>query len=376
MKKIIKKIISIIFKLIVKIRKKPIKKNGINIIGDIHSESGLGNIVRELINSMQDYEINIVNVPLAIKSRKNEGLNINSSGILVKGINIYVGTPISLITALLKLRDVKVITNYNIGVWFWELDKIPELWKIIGGVIDEVWCQSNYIKDAFLSDGKKINYDIKIMPFSLDISEKIKKENKKFTYITTFDFLSHASRKNPLATLEAYMKCWKEEDNCELIIKTVNATYDKKTYKIILRMINKRKDIKLIDEYMSSKGARELIGGCDVYISLHRSEGLGMGMAEAIKMGVPVIATGYSGNLQYMDESTSWLVKYELIKANNYPDSDGCLWAEPDIADATRNIKNVKQNEYERNLKKIKAYEKISVYNKENQIKWIIENIK
>jgi len=323
---------------------------------------------------MQGCELNIVNVPLGFKSRKNEARHIKSDNKLKAGINIYVGTPISILAAIKKLKDYKVLTNYNIGIWFWELDKIPRLWVNIGKVVDEIWCQSSYIQQSFSEQGE--NKNIKIMPFSLDISfTNNKTRNDAFTYITTFDFLSHASRKNPIATLKSYIKSWKEEDGCKLIIKTVNGSYNKTVYSEMLELINRRIDIKIIDEYYSSEDLRKLIGKCDAYISLHRAEGLGMGMAEAMKLGVPVIATGYSGNMQYMDKNSSYLVDYKLIKAINYPDAEGCQWAEPDLTHAASIIRSIRNNEIEREEKIKKAKICIEKYNKENQRKWIIENI-
>jgi glycosyltransferase involved in cell wall biosynthesis len=347
---------------------KPKKLDVINIIGDVHSASGLGNTVRELVRSLNDLDLNIVNVPLSVGSKQNEGLEIVTSKNLKSGINIFVGTPELLRVALFKLKDPKLITNRNIGIWFWELNKAPSDWRRLNKVIDEIWVQSNYVKDAF----KEADCPIALMPFSIDIKaiNVINgNKSKKFTFLTSFDFLSFVTRKNPFATIEAYKAAFDFKDNSRLIIKCTNRESFPKAYKKIVELIKGREDIEIFDKYLSDQGFKELISSVDAYVSLHRSEGLGLNMAEAMMLGVPVIATGYSGNLNFMNVKNSYLVDFDLVPVPKgaYPYGYRCYWADAKIYDAIEKMRDVRFNLPDREEKVRNALDYLSVFNKENQ---------
>jgi glycosyltransferase involved in cell wall biosynthesis len=355
---------------------KPKKLDVINIIGDVHSASGLGNTVRELVRSLNDLDLNIVNVPLSVGSKQNEGLEIVTSKNLKSGINIFVGTPELLRVALFKLKDPKLITNRNIGIWFWELNKAPSDWRRLNKIIDEIWVQSNYVRDAF----KEADCPINVMPFSIEIKaidDIDGNKSNKFTFLTSFDFLSFVTRKNPFATIEAYKAAFDFNDNSRLIIKCTNGESFPEAYKKIIELIKGRDDIEIFDKYLSSQGVKELIGSVDAYVSLHRSEGLGQGMAEAMMLGVPVIATGYSGNLNFMNTNNSYLVDYDLVPVlkGEYPYADGCFWAEAKIKDAIEKMRWVKSNLVDREKKIKNGLDLLSAHNKDNQKNWIVSSL-
>jgi glycosyltransferase involved in cell wall biosynthesis len=377
-KKYLKHLISYGFYILALLKKlnKPKRLDVVNIIGDVHSASGLGNTVRELIRSLIDLDLNIVNVPLSVGSKQNEGLEIVTSKNLKSGINIFVGTPELLRVALFNLKDPKVITNRNIGVWFWELDKAPSDWRRLNKVIDEIWVQSNYVEGAF----KEADCPINVMPFSIDIKSINvinSSKSKKFTFLTSFDFLSFVTRKNPFATIEAYKSAFDYKDNSRLIIKCVNGESFPEAYKKIIKLTKGRDDIEIFDKYLSSQSVKELIGSVDAYVSLHRSEGLGQGMAEAMMLGVPVIATGYSGNLNFMNTRNSYLVDFDLIPVlkGEYPYADRCFWAEAKVKDAIEKMRLVKYNMADREQKVKNALDLLSVYNKDNQRNWIVTRL-
>lgn len=377
-KKYLKHLFSYGFSILALLKKiyKPKRLDVINIIGDVHSASGLGNTVRELIGSLNYLNLNIVDVPLSVGSKQNEGLEIVTSKDLKSGINIFVGTPELLRLALFKLKDPKLITNRNIGIWFWELNKAPSDWRRLNKVIDEIWVQSNYVMDAF----EEVDCPINVMPFSIDIKaiDIINGDkSKKFTFLTSFDFLSFVTRKNPFATIEAYKAAFSFNDNSRLIIKCTNGESFPEAYKKIVELIKERGDIEIFDKHLSSQGVKELIGSVDAYVSLHRSEGLGLGMAEAMTLGVPVIATGYSGNLNFMNISNSYLVDFDLVPVlkEEYPYADGCFWAEAKIKDAIEKMRWVKSNLADREKKIKNGLDLLSAYNKENQKNWIVSRL-
>ena len=132
-------------------------------------------------------------------------------------------------------------------------------------------------------------------------------------FLFVFDFFSVLERKNPLGLIEAFTRAFRPGEGPMLVIKTINGDSQRST--ISKRCAPRRRagrDILVIDEYYSAEEKNALLGLCDCYVSLHRSEGLGLTMAEAMGLGKPVIATGYSGNLDFMTPENSYLVDYMM----------------------------------------------------------------
>lgn len=357
----------------------------LNIIGDLYSESGLGNTARAIIHSIDGkISYTLINLPMSAQSRQQGQVNTKESHLgLEKGINIFIGNPDMLLLAFRKLNLVKLIQNYNVGIWFWELENIPSQWIQANKVMDEIWAQSDFVKQAFLETGKKAT----VMPFSLALLKPSKKTKQQFglpeqsyLFLFTFDFLSHANRKNPEAVIDAFKSAFKPTDNVVLVFKTVNGSIRKAAFTQLKNKIGDDSYVVLMDEYMDSADVARLIELADCFVSLHRSEGLGLGMAEAMKLGTLAIATKYSGNLEYMNEDNSLLVNCKVVKVPkfDYPYSNENTWADPLIEDAILKIKLAVNDVKLRERLIDRAKVDISQYNANKQWHWIeqrLENI-
>jgi len=163
-----------------------------------------------------------------------------------------------------------------------------------------------------------------------------------FGFWCSFDLKSYLDRKNPIGALKAFKKFHESSPYSDTIfvIKINNATDKPNDYQ---RFIEELNDLELpagkfiiIDTILKDNEIKNLVRCCDSFVSLHRSEGFGKGMAEAMFFGKPVIATNYSGNLNFMNSSNSCLVNYNLIsvKEGSYPYAQNQVWAEPDIEHA------------------------------------------
>jgi glycosyltransferase involved in cell wall biosynthesis len=165
----------------------------------------------------------------------------------------------------------------------------------------------------------------------------------RFTFLFTFDFGSVVKRKNPGAVIAAFKRAFKENEGPQLIVKSINGRIRQKEYEALLWSCDDRKDIFLIDEYFDNDKNAALIATCDCYVSLHRSEGLGLTLAEAMLLEKPVIATNYSGNLDFMNTETSFLVPWEYTEVGQdaaaYPSH--AKWAEPNIDAASEYMRYV-----------------------------------
>jgi SAM-dependent methyltransferase len=164
-----------------------------------------------------------------------------------------------------------------------------------------------------------------------------------FMFLFIFDFFSILERKNPIGLVRAFERAFRPREGPILVIKTINGHLRLNDFEKVRAAASDRPDIFIIDEYYSAEEKNSLLGLCDCYVSLHRSEGLGLTMAEAMGLERPVIATGYSGNLDFMTPDNSYLVDYVRgkVPAECDPYPQGSPWAEPNLDQAAEYMRRV-----------------------------------
>ena len=165
-------------------------------------------------------------------------------------------------------------------------------------------------------------------------------------FLFSFDFLSFSGRKNPAAVLDAFRFAFAGrsfQDDVSLVIKCVNAAFAPAEMQKLRRELDDRLDIHFLDRELSRSEMLGLIDTVDCVVSLHRSEGLGLLVAEAMALGVPVIATDYSATTELISQATGYPVDYKLIplKTGDYPHSEGQVWADPDLSHAAWQMRHV-----------------------------------
>ena len=240
----------------------------------------------------------------------------------------------------------------------WELPNYPLDWVEEIGLFDEIWAPSFFVKGTL---EKGASTPVLCIPLPVEIRLKFILPRRyfglresAFTFLFFFDFSAYSTRKNPQGALKVFeMLCDQlESEDLELVIKT-NAPWEdarfRKEEQELMEKINgsrHRDRITLINRTLTDNQVKNLIRCCDCFLSLHRSEGFGRGMAEAMALGKPVIGTGYSGNLDFMDGKTAHLVEYDLIKVQSgeYPYGEGQVWADPNLEDALESMIRVVQD--------------------------------
>ena len=325
---------------------------GVNFIGYAHGELGLGQAMRSLVLSTRTASVPFVvrKFKASIPSKQsNDELAAFFSDHCAYSTNIICVNPDTLHHLRKWVSYSEWAKTYNIGYWFWELENFPKKWQYAAHIVDEIWVATDYIASAMLKSGKKV---IKI-PFSIEFELPIKSLNKsyfglvgsEFTFLFSFDFLSSIDRKNPEGVIRAFRKAFPiGDDSVRLIIKTMNAGTHANDLKRVEIAIGEDPRIEIRDSHLTQAEMRGLILSADCYISLHRAEGLGLGLAESMYMGKPTIATGYSGNLEFMNKSNSMLISYELVPIlhGEYPNGVGGSWAEPNISEAALAMRKIK----------------------------------
>ncbi len=228
---------------------------------------------------------------------------------------------------------------YNIGYWAWELSRFPDAWLPALTLLDEIWAPSRFIQQAI---AEKTDLPVTWMPLAVEPTLALPGSradlglpDATFLFLFFFDFRSYLSRKNPWAVIRAFAQAFSRSDpRVGLVIKTNGMEESLPAYQEFTRspLLDDPRII-LIDRVLDDREIKSLVNHCDCFVSLHRAEGFGRGLAEAMFMGKPVIATGYSGNLDFMNPANSCLVDYRLIPVgeHEYPFGSGQYWAEPDI---------------------------------------------
>jgi len=240
--------------------------------------------------------------------------------------------------------------RYNIGFWAWELLTFPTDWEFAFDLFDEIWTPSKY---AMESIARVSSIPVITIPHSIYLP-KCQMERKdlqlpkdKFIFLLMFDFGSSFPRKNPLAAVQAFQKVFSPFDSDVLLVIKFSNAHDYPAYREqLLHLVQDWSCIHLVEGHLPKQTVHGLLYNCDCYVSLHRAEGFGLGMAEAMFYGKPVIATAYSSNMDFMNVGNTFLVQYDLVTTTEdygpYP--KGSIWAEADVDHAASLMRSVFEN--------------------------------
>lgn len=322
---------------------------GLNLAGYFSAELGMGQSARLLADAVSaaGYPFNTI-VSERTVSRQQAKFNSFDDGMRYP-INIAVVNADQFGLWSQDVGPELLLDRYTIGMWAWEAEEFPNVYHGAFNLVDEIWAISAFVRNAIAAKTDKPVY-VFPHPISLPDPKSVMplyrgpfglSEEPYFLFV--FDYLSVFERKNPLAVVRAFTSAFFDSEGPQLVIKTINGHRCRTDRERLRLACSARSDIRLIDDYLDSEALRSLMANATAYVSLHRSEGYGHTMSEAMSLGRPVIATGYSGNLDFMDECNSLLVPYERVRvaqgSGPYPTSTH--WAEPDSVAAARHMRRL-----------------------------------
>lgn len=327
-------------------------QDGVSLLIFLKDIDGLAQVGRDFLSkiSMTNFNFDVVDTSLTNKCPKLELERISTNKAHFKK-QLFFNT-------LEQKLDKK---NYNIKVIFWEfesgmLEYRPNIFDGVNEVIAFTDFIYNYLLKVAPENVKvvKMKYPfISKIDFKPDKTETRKKYNinpDDFVCFLNFDYRSSYDRKNPEASVKAFEKAFENIENAKLIIKTSGFDVARKKALQFEQYVKNSKvsdKIIIVNEYLSREKFFCLMDACNCYISLHRGEGLGLGMLEAMSVAKPVIATNYSGNTEFMNENNSLLVDYILVDANdslNEAYRRVEKWAEPNIEAAAKYLTKLYEN--------------------------------
>lgn len=319
---------------------------GVNLAGYLATESGMGEAARASIRSLEAAGVPIALNNVASRLRTNDRSYTDFTDANPHPFNL-VHLNGDNMTAFADARGRGYFRDrYTIGYWFWELSKWRDDWLEGFTQVDEVWVASEFTR-ACLAEVSPVPVVTMPLPFVLPEAPPLTRAHFGIAegptvFLLTFDVSSQTERKNPLGAIRAFRRAALPRGAAALVLKYTNAEYDRDA---VRRFHEEAEglDVTMIDGYLSRPELTALMRVSDCYLSLHRGEGFGMTMGESMLLGKPVIATNYSGNVDFMTPENSYLVDYRLVPlTRDYgPYMRGFVWAEPDVAHAAQYIREV-----------------------------------
>lgn len=256
-------------------------------------------------------------------------------------------------TRLIPLLTPAFFKNrYIVGYWPWELPSIPAGWREFLNLADEIWASSKFLCDVFRTESDRPVYEI---PLCVEI-EAGSDDNFALRYISpgvanfisVFDFNSSTQRKNPVGSIQAFKRAFDGSGiGAALILKSLHGRKNEDDYKSVVEEIGGDSRIILLDQPLRRSELNALIKYSTAFLSLHRSEGFGRLLVEAMLLGTPVIATDWSGSQGFVDSERAFPIRFRMraVEADEYPYASG-EWAEPDIHDAAEKMKQIALGEF------------------------------
>lgn len=320
---------------------------GVNVAGYLTAELGLGEMGRIVHNVIREAGIPVASVV--------EEHSLSCRSYLAPpdttGRPRY---PVSLMTVNSDQTELLLASypevghqRYRIGLWAWELEKVPP-WQHEGfPFVNEIWTISEFCRRAF---AKHAPVPVKVIPVPVPDpgppAHRVRQPGEPVRFFFAFDFNSTAQRKNPWGAVAAFKRAFPDRADVRLVIKTTNSRLHVPATERLRAAIQADPRIELLDRYLSVAELNDLYASSDCYVSLHRSEGFGLTVAEAMARGMPVIATNYSATTEFFDSTVGWPIPYRLVEVGPgwFPYPEDATWAEPDVKAAAAAMREVADN--------------------------------
>jgi glycosyltransferase involved in cell wall biosynthesis len=324
---------------------------GVNVIAYFTAESGVGQAARLILSGLEASGVPHATITYdTAPGRSTHEFHDHGIEKAVYDTNLICVNADVILTANHWLGDSLRNHRYRIGLWWWETSTFPEAFNQSFDVVDEVWVGSEFVGDAIR---QRTDKPVTVIPMPVVVPappggarSAVGVADNTFLVLYAFDFDSVFARKNPLGALAAYLEAFSPDADCTLLLKSINGHRHLEQLEEIRMAAAERPDVMVVDQYLDADINRGLIAECDCYLSLHRSEGFGLTIAEAMAYARPVVASAYSANLEFMDDSTGYLVPVSAtaVPSGADPYEEGTAWAEPNIQVAADLLREVREN--------------------------------
>lgn len=347
----------------------------VEVVGFFRSLSGIGESARLCALSLKESGIPVRCISVESVFRKPEQCAWTFDDAPADwpvATRIFHLNPPMMPPAILSMGRERFSTAYNIGYWAWELEEVPAEWAraMARGYVNAVLTPSEFTSTALRAYTSR---PVMTVPHPVHLAEVSPAQGMRerlgivaddFLVSGVFAFGSAMERKNPQALIAAFKKAFPEGRGATLVLKSNSGSESEK--KIIADMIGAAANIQLIDAYWSKEDLAGLMAASDLFASLHRSEGFGLPIAEALLLGVPVMATDWSGNTDFCTRENGFPVPYTRIPVVSahpeFADLSRLTWADADTDAAARILRDAADNRDILESRKIRARDSVLGY--------------
>ncbi len=321
------------------------------VAGTLRTASGLGESARLCHDALKSARLPVYGIDLTAGLMQSvdepdvafaDGSDLAGPGTII----LHVNSPLVPL-ALWRLGRRVVRDKYVIGYWAWELREVPTDWRHGIPFVHEIWVPSQFTADAVrpICGGRLV----RVVPHPVALRDRPapapSRSDRPFTALLIFNIASSFARKNPLAAITAFRRAFGDDPSCRLIVKTSNAAAFPEALGFITDALGSSHNITVIDRVMSANEIDALYQESDVFMSLHRSEGFGLTVAESMLRGLPVIATDWSGSVDFLTPETGIPVPYQLVAAEDPQDTyhfPTMSWAAADVDAAAKALQRLR----------------------------------
>lgn len=312
---------------------------GVNVFGYLSAATGLGAIARDTVAALGDAAVPLAGIDVSDRIMAAQPFSVDVAPGAPHDTTIYHLNGPELLGYAQDSLACRHTAGWNIGFWAWETPVLPATWREATTFLDEIWVSSEFVRAAVAG---LTDRPIHVMghpvspPIDLMAPEP---SGRPFRVVFIADALSRLERKNPHLAIDAFREAFPSGDGVELVLKISHLAPD---IELDLQRRAGGAPVRIIDAHLSEIEKWQLLAGSDAYLSLHASEGFGLPLLEAMAAGVPVVATGFGGNMDFMDDTNSLLVPYTETPATGGVYSGAGNWAAPDVGAAATLLRRLR----------------------------------
>jgi glycosyltransferase involved in cell wall biosynthesis len=340
--------------------------DGVNIIGNIRLDAGLGQSMRLVVKEFEQ-----TGIPFGIYEHhitEDFSMTDHSCDALIRedapySVNLIHINGHEFTKAYRQIGREKWDSHYNIAFWLWELEEFPKEWEGCIEVLDEIWTPAEFVSEAVR---KRTDKPVVTIPYHVEAPTDAKYDRAyfglpedRFLFLMMYDGNSMVERKNPIGVLKAFKQAFPAERQDVALVIKMNGKQPKDMAEI-KKHLDGYTNVYFITHTMSKTEVNSLIADADVFVSMHRAEGFGLVMAEAMLNGVPCIATNWSANTEFMNGDVACMLDYTFVtmKHDIGPYKKGSRWAEPSVEQAAMYMRRLSEDReyYDRLSRDAKTY--------------------
>lgn len=328
----------------------------VNIVGFLTADLGVGESARCMVRAADTAQIQTALVPLKLNCKNPLGDMTYATRLQETNphpVNVvHLDPPASQDIDHYHGRGFRA-GKYNIAYWAWELPDFPDAWIPPCRYFDEIWCPSDFVRQAI---SLKVPLPVLTMPHAINFARptattatlraRFALPADAFLFLFLYDLNSYSERKNPRGALEAFRRSGLGQRGAGLVIKVHNVKGNEADFGVLQASVADLPGVHFITETLSRAAVYELEAACDCFVSLHRSEGFGLALAESMYLGKPVIATDWSASAEFIDATNGCPVQCTLktLERNHGPYAKGQVWAEANLDHAADQMERLFDN--------------------------------